>query len=177
VRGLSGSSSMTPTVGGEETVLPMLQLAVHPQSRLKCKRVLYHIVWGCKCSLVLHPRVPNSRLQAVNADRVAPAERSRPQDSTAQLTRPTFYIAIPLPSFLPLSTPRQARLPSVHVSNPSPYRVVVLPHEAPSRVIALASVSPTVPSSPAQESVPWPTPLPSLPARLFMLLHHGKPHP
>lgn len=88
----------------------------------------------------MHPRVPNSSLQAVNADRVAPAERSRPHDSTAQLIRPAFYIVIPLPSFLPLLTPRQARLPSIHILISLLHRVVVLPHEAPSRVIALASV-------------------------------------
>lgn len=136
---------MTPNVGGEATVLPMLRLAVRPQSRLKCKRVLYYIVWGSKVSkrsLVLHPRVPNSSLQAVNADRVAPAERSRPQDSTpaALLTRPAFCIATPPLALLPPSTPGQARLPSIQNFVSSSHRVVVLPHEAPSRVIALASV-------------------------------------
>jgi hypothetical protein len=34
----------------------------------------------------------------------------------------------------------QARLPSIHILIASLHRVVVLPHEAPSRVIALASV-------------------------------------
>lgn len=42
--------------------------------------------------------------------------------------------------FLPLSTPRQARLLFNIILIPSLQRVVVLPHEAPSRVIALASV-------------------------------------
>lgn len=96
-------------------------------------------------------------------DRVAPAERSRSRPRRQH----TAYRALVAErsfslSLLRLTSARQVRLPSVHICAALLPCSAVLPHEAPSRVIALASVpQPYGPSSPAQERVPWSTPLPS----------------
>ncbi|KAF2628242.1 hypothetical protein BU25DRAFT_42640 [Macroventuria anomochaeta] len=64
------------------------------------------------------------------------------EDNRALLTSPICILLL-LPSLLPLASLEKAQLPSIHLPPPpisSLHRLVVLPHEAPSRVLALASV-------------------------------------